>query len=402
MACIRKRRGKWVIDYRDASGKRRWETVEGNRKDAEERLAKIFANGKRVIDTKRAFKDHAAEWLNTYARTHVKESTLREYEAVFKNHIFTVFGRIPFSKVTREMVKRLIAEKIQAGLSRSTVKNIIVPLREMYNHAIDDGVVSFSNPASRVGRFNKRRAEDKKITPLTRDELATLLETAREKMPHYYPLLLCAPRSGLREGELIGLRFCDLDFNGRFIEVRRNVVRGKVTTPKNGRTRRVDMSMQLTNLLDELLGKRKAEALRKDMEKPQSERREPNEVLRQVLEEPVFTTPEGTPLDPDNMRKRVFYRVLDMAGLRRIRFHDLRHTFATLLLQQGESLVYVKDQLGHHSIQITVDTYGHLVPGGNRQAVDKLDDVGTDRLPDIGESGSKMVAARMNRGADYV
>jgi len=398
MACIRKRRGKWVIDYRDASGKRRWDTVEGNRKDAEERLAKIFASGKRVIDTKRAFKDHAADWLNTYARTHVKESTLREYESVFKNHIFPVFGRIPFSKVTREMVKRLIAEKIQAGLSRSTVKNIIVPLREMYNHAIDDGVVSFSNPASRVGRFNRRRAEDKKITPLTREELATLLETAREKMHHYYPLLLCAPRSGLREGELIGLRFCDLDFNGRFIEVRRNVVRGKVTTPKNGKTRRVDMSMQLTNVLDELLGRRKAEALRKDMEKPQSERRETIEVLRQVLEELVFTTPEGTQLDPDNMRKRVFYRVLDMAGLRRIRFHDLRHTFATLLLQQGESLVYVKDQLGHHSIQITVDTYGHLVPGGNRQAVDKLDDVGR---PDIGESGSKMVAARMNRGADY-
>jgi len=402
MACIRKRRGRWVIDYRDASGKRRWETVEGNRKDAEERLAKIFASGKRVINTKQAFKDHAAEWLNTYACTHVKESTFREYEAVFKNHIFPVFGRIPFSKVTREMVKRLIAEKIQTGLSRSTVKNIIVPLREMYNHAIDDGVISFSNPASRVGRFNKRRAEDKKITPLTREELATLLETAREKMPHYYPLLLCAPRSGLREGELIGLRFCDLDYNGRFIEVRRNVVRGKVTTPKNGRTRRVDMSMQLTNVLDELLGRRKAEALKKDMEKPKSERREPNEVLRQVLEEPVFTTPEGTPLDPDNMRKRVFYRVLDMAGLRRIRFHDLRHTFATLLLQQGESLVYVKDQLGHHSIQITVDTYGHLVPGGNRQAVDKLDDVETDRRPDIGESGSKMVAARMNRGADYV
>jgi len=68
--------------------------------------------------------------------------------------------------------------------------------------------------------------------------------------------------------------------------------------------------------------------------------------------------------------------VLDRTDLPRVRFHDLRHTFASLLIQQGESLAYVRDQLGHHSIQITVDTYGHLVPGGNRQAVDRLDDDG--------------------------
>ena len=74
-----------------------------------------------------------------------------------------------------------------------------------------------------------------------------------------------------------------------------------------------------------------------------------------------------------------------LAGIRQVRFHDLRHSYASLLLQQGESLIYVRDQLGHHSIQITVDTYGHLVPGSNRQAADKLDDVEW-------RSGSKMVA----------
>ncbi len=101
------------------------------------------------------------------------------------------------------------------------------------------------------------------------------------------------------------------------------------------------------------------------------------------------------------MRKRVFYRYLDLAELRRVRFHDLRHTFASLLIQQGESLVYVKDQLGHHSIQITVDTYGHLVPGGNRQAVDRLDDVGeVVEVEQPDESGHKMVTSQLDRGAD--
>ena len=181
-----------------------------------------------------------------------------------------------------------------------------------------------------------------------------LLETVEDRMPHYYPLLLWAARTGMREGELIGLKGGDVDFNGRLIEVQRNVVRKRVTTPKNGKTRRVDMSLQLINTIKRLLARRKAEALKR------------GESLDDVMEDWVFTTPQGTQLDPNNLRKRVFYRALAMAGLRRVRFHDLRHTYASLLIQQGESLAYVKDQLGHHSIQITVDTYGHLVPGGNR------------------------------------
>ena len=79
--------------------------------------------------------------------------------------------------------------------------------------------------------------------------------------------------------------------------------------------------------------------------------------------------PEGV----SYIRDRVFYGLLTRAGIRKVRFHDLRHTFASLLLQNGESPVYVKEQMGHSSIQITVDLYGHLIPGGNKQAVDRLD-----------------------------
>lgn len=88
----------------------------------------------------------------------------------------------------------------------------------------------------------------------------------------------------------------------------------------------------------------------------------------------VFINEEGRMINSFNMRPRVFHKVLAKAGLRRIRINDLRHTFASLLIQNGESLAYVREQLGHHSIQITVDIYGHLVPGANRQAVDRLDD----------------------------
>jgi integrase len=89
-------------------------------------------------------------------------------------------------------------------------------------------------------------------------------------------------------------------------------------------------------------------------------------------------------LDGDNLRNRVFYRLLEGANLRAIRFYDLRHTFASLLIQNGEPLTYVKEQMGHSSIQVTVDVYGHLVPSANRAAVDKLDAIPI-RIPDASE-----------------
>ena len=119
------------------------------------------------------------------------------------------------------------------------------------------------------------------------------------------------------------------------------------------------MSLQLAVALKELSRRRKAEYLKKGIPLP----------------EWVFSNSDGTPLEQHNFRNRVYTGLLSKAELRHIRFHDLRHTFASLLLQQGESLTYVKEQMGHHSIQVTVDIYGHLIPGSNKQAVDRLDHV---------------------------
>ena len=87
----------------------------------------------------------------------------------------------------------------------------------------------------------------------------------------------------------------------------------------------------------------------------------------------VFINQKLNPINGDNWRRRIFKKALETAELRHIRVHTLRHTYASLLLQAGESMVYVRDQLGHSSIKVTVDIYGHLVPGGNKAAVDRLD-----------------------------
>ena len=175
------------------------------------------------------------------------------------------------------------------------------------------------------------------------------------------------------QGELVSLKCIDVDLNGRFIFVQRNLSRGRISATKNGKARKVDMSTQLAEVLSELLSRRRAEALRREIEKPAEERRDVTTVVNEIMEGWLFPSPVGTQIDPSNLRK-LFSRLLSDAGLRRVRFHDLQHSFASLLLQNGESLTYVKEQMGHSSINVTVDIYGHLVPGGNRQAVDKLDD----------------------------
>jgi integrase len=394
MACVRKRRGKWMIDYRDASGKRRWKTVDGTRKDADEELAKIVKAGRpTAADTKRKFEEYALGWLETYVKPNCKQSTYWEYDSVIRNHLIPAFGNVPMVKIDRAMVERLVAQKVAARLSRSHVRNIIVPLREMFNNAIDKGL-NVPNPAVRMGKVNYRRGDSKKIDPLTREEVATLLSVVKEKMPDDYAVLLFAFRTGARAGEIVAVYPIDLDFNSRFVQIARNSSRGQITTPKNGKVRRVDMSMQLTNVLDHLLAKKKADALTRELTKPEQERRKPDEVITEVMEHPLFTRKDGKPLDPNDLRRQIFYKALTAAGIRRVRFHDARHTFASLLLQQGESLPYVRDQLGHSSIQMTVDVYGHLVPGINRQAVDKLDDPGY--------SGSETVSTGRKDDPKYV
>ena len=166
--------------------------------------------------------------------------------------------------------------------------------------------------------------------------------------------MLTLARTGMRLGEALGLKWEDIDFQNRFINIQRNIVKGRIDTPKSGKFRKVDMSLQLTETLKNLKKQR--------------------EDANHKIHEWIFVNKVGKPINGDNWRKRVFKKALNKAKIRSIRIHDIRHTYASLLLQMGESMLYVRDQLGHSSIRITVDTYGHLVPGGNKEAVDRLDD----------------------------
>lgn len=130
--------------------------------------------------------------------------------------------------------------------------------------------------------------------------------------------------------------------------MQRNYVCGCFTSPKSKKSRRVDLSRQLRTSLLALRDTRLLEAMLKGKDS--------------IVDDLVFPSEAGAPIKPDNIAVRYMVPALEKAGLRRFRLHDLRHTFGSLLIQDGASLTYVKEQMGHSSIQITVDTYGHLIP----------------------------------------
>src|SRR5262249_1660819 len=309
MACVRKWRGKLVVDYRDANGKRHRLQVE-SREEGHRLLAEIEANERRE-PIKGTFKEYGEWWLENCAKGNIKESTYEEYRRALESYVYPILGHKRFTKITRKMVRELITRlrqgvpghKPKKGLSQSSIRNILAPIRGMYNQAMDDEE-AFRNPAARMGKFNKKTSAKPPINPLTREEVQVMLDKAATDFAHYYPLFLCAPRSGLRKGELIALKGIDLDFNGRFIDVQRTFYRGRITLPKNGRTRRVDMSQQLATVLKDLLSRKRAAALANEMKKPAEERRDAATVVNAVMDDWLFTSPE-TPLSSNPaVRKR--------------------------------------------------------------------------------------------------
>jgi integrase len=324
----------------------------------------------------------------------VRDSTAESYAGNFRLHILPELGKLRLDEIDRDRIKQFVAhltkkthsrmvkvrtkdpksgnkvvtEKIiEAPYSKASIRIFLSELCAVLNHAREDAWI-ISNPAERLTKFYKQtNVVHEEIQPLTAEEIPLFLAAAKKTAVQFYPLFLCALHTGMRSGELAALRWSDIDFNGRFIRLQKNISRGKIGGTKTGKSRRVDVSDDLLMTLESLQRDRKEEYLARGK----------NEIPEWVFlsagkREKEGKHSEGRRVEMHNVKHRHFHKCLAKAGLRRIRFHDLRHTYATLLLMQGESLVYVKDQLGHSSIKMTVDTYGHWIPGSNRQAVNRL------------------------------
>ncbi len=294
----------------------------------------------------------------SYLKTATRTRTQEIYETNFTLHINPALGSERLDQISRADIRDFIGRLIEENeFARTTIRIIMSQLTAVLNHAIEDGLIH-SNPAARCGKFFKQapvRLEE--IQPLTSDEVKAFLVTVLQFSHRYFALFLCAIHTGMRLSELAGLQWGDLDFLGKFLTVRRQALRGRIEPTKTDQIRRIDMSDALIEALHQHRQAQREARLKKGS----------NEIPRWV-----FANNKGNPPDMQNVKNRHFYPNLDKAGLRRIRFHDLRHTFASLLVQDGQPLAYVKEQLGHSSIKLTVDVYFHLQPGANREAVNRL------------------------------
>ena len=305
---------------------------------------------------RRQFRAYADGWLES-ATGSLKASTVAFYRGTLNRYIFPVLGTRLVSSIRRADCRELVAKCRAKGLAVATVRGMARTLSVVLASAVEDELLP-ANPALRLGKY-LRRGDEPETEPdsFSREEAERLVAVAAECFPEWHPWVLTGLRTGLRAGELLGLQWGDVDWRGRYLEVTRSIVRGQQTTPKNHQRRRVDLSPQLRTVLRRWRAVQSAESIKRGAGQPLW----------------IFPSASGTPLDESKVRK-AFRQILDRAGLHRRGPHQMRHTFASLLLQAGVPVTYVSRQLGHRDSAITLRVYAHWLPEtGAEKGVDRLD-----------------------------
>jgi len=291
-------------------------------------------------------------WHAAYAPT-FKPSYEIEARRIISYHLIPFFGSRDLRELREPDLLEFVRVKLDAGLAPKTMRNALSVLRRVLTLLQRDGRVTL-NPAARIGELMRRAdrrvgTEASGVDSWSPEEVATLLRVAQEHEPRFSPALATLFYTGLRRGELLGLKWKDVDFERRRLHVRRAYVKGSITTPKSGRGRHVAMAPALASLLLDVLAARRREALGYGWPEPP---------------EWVFPSQTGSPIDQDNFERswRRVRRRAQALGVRPLRLHCARHTYASLALGSGKSVRWVADQLGHADPALTLRVYAHVIP----------------------------------------
>ena len=366
MACIAKRRGRYVIDFYDTHGKRRWITMPkgSTKKKAHDKLREIEDQLKRGIymPDKRitTFKEVARDWIE-YKRINLRPSTWSVYEGHTRNH-FNDLDTIRINRVSTAKIEQFIVDRQTEGMKINTLRKIIVTLNQIMAYAVRHGYTEY-NPVRDAerprGQGNEEKPSSRVLTPI---EINNLLEA--EKNQEYKTMFMLAIMSGARQGELIGLKWSDVDWKNNRIAIKRTFNNQNWYKPKSKASNRninLGPSMMMT------LKRWRLACPSSDLNM-------------------IFPNEAGRPINHNNMVNRHFEPALKKAGIDRIRFHDLRHTYASILIEQGENITYIQSQLGHSSPSVTLNVYAHLINPQDQSAANRLEKTIFET------TGSRMVA----------
>jgi integrase len=360
--------GKLTIGYDPQSGKTKRSTFYGKtRQEVRSKMDDVKVQmklGSYVQNNKINVGDWLCQWLDVYAQSRIRISTFEKYKSLVQKHIVPSLGKMLISDLRPEHIQRFYNEKLKqgrvdgkGGLSEKTVGEFHLIIHQALDQAIKEGFLS----KNVIDAIRKPQFKTYEIQPLSEEEVKKFLETITHH-PYYEPLLLeCY--TGLRRGELLGLRWSDVDLKNNTVSIKQSLIRTKqglcFSEPKTAKSRRtIPIPQQLSNVLKRYKVKQNESKL----------------VAGSAYQDKglLFCNPAGSPLDPRSFTK-AFKKVLVDANLLKIRFHDMRHTHATLLLLLNEHPKVVQERLGHSTIRMTLDTYSHVIPGMQEKATQKLD-----------------------------
>jgi len=358
---ITKRRdGRWQACVTLDGGKRKFFYAK-TRQEAARLLTNALRDrdtGLPIVGERLTVAQYLAQWLNDIAPG-LKPRSLQRYEEDVRLRIVPACGRTPLARLTAQQVQALYTAKLSEGLSAGTVAHLHAVLRRALGEAQRLGLVQ-RNVATLVKAPRPARHDMHTLTP---EEARRLLAVAADdRLEALYVLALT---TGMRRGELLALHWADVDLEDGYVQVRytlQHLKDGAYTfaSPKTERSRR---KVVLTSAA--------AAALRRRRTTQGEERAAAGLAWRD--EDLVFTNVLGGPLRANHVLQRQFTPLLKRARLPLIRFHDLRHTAATLLLRQGIHPKIVAEMLGHSTISMTLDIYSHVIPDMQRGAAAALD-----------------------------
>jgi integrase len=342
---VYRRGGRYVVTFTDPSGRRRKRSAAtmAEARALKAALATDVARGdyRELSDVR--FDDYARDWIGGYqGRTGrgIRPTTLEEYRKDLENDAIPFFGRRRLADIQPRDIRAFAARLAGRGLAPATVRTVIAPVRALFATAAEDGLIR-SNPCASVRLPGRRppgeEPQDSKRA-LTEEQLARVIEETPEE---WRLLVRSLSQTGLRIGELIALRWEDIDLGARRVKVRRRIYKGTVDVPKSRYgIRDVPIS---TVLAQELWRHWAASGAPPD-------------------DAPVFPSTVGTPLNGEALLNRMLKPAARRAGVPWAGFHTLRHTCASMLFRSGWNAKQVQVVLGHHSPAFTLATYVHLIP----------------------------------------
>ena len=358
----RRKDGYWVGQYgvETATGRKTRYIYGKRREEVREKFTKAIADrdGGLVYDADNlTVGEYMDRWLNDSVRDTVRQRTWERYEQFVRVHLTPALGKIKLAKLTPAHVRGLYRDKLNSGLAPRTVLHIHRAFSKALKQAAADGLIP-RNPAAPVKPPQPRGEE---IRPLNREQVRVLFEAASgDRLEALY---IVAVTAGLRRGELQGLQWDDLDLDAGMLQVRRTCSEPKgghiFEAPKSGKGRNVRLTQSAVA------------ALRMHRRRQLEERMYKADLWQE--QGLVFPSTVGTPLWGGNLN-RAFKATLQRAGLpKSTRFHDLRHTCATLLLKQGVNPKFVQELLGHADISLTLNVYSHVLPDMGNATADAME-----------------------------